>query len=73
MFLQVKLSSAGTDLQQERLRAELFSASASVPQIGHLWPYLTGVASGPETAGTIFTCGKCSETFISHMDGKGMG
>lgn len=73
VVLHVNLSSADIGLQWERLRAELFSASASAPRTGQVWPYVTGMASGPETAGKIFTCGKCSEIFISHMDGKGIG
>lgn len=75
VVLRVRLSSARVALQQERLWAELFSASAPAPrtrQAAAAWLYLTGTGSGPETAGKIFTCGKCSGILNSLMDGKGV-
>lgn len=71
VVLQVKLSSADVALQQEMLWVELFSASASwTGQAAAAWLYLTGMGSGPEKAGKIFTCGKSSGIFSSHMDRK---
>lgn len=74
VVLWVKLSGADVAVQWERLWAELFSASASVPRTGQAvplgWLYLTEMESGLETAGKIFNCGKYSGIFNCHMDGK---